>query len=191
MIWEIDSAHSQVSFAIRVMSISTTRGHFKVLRGRLSIDEQNPADSWVDAEVDAASIDTRNILRDTHLRSNSFFAVKKYPTISFQSTHVEHTGGAAYKVTGNLTLLGITKPITFDVTHNSQSAGSTLRTALTAKATISRKDFGLGRGMAVRLVASDSATIEIALEAVRPEYAPAKELRFKVAKNKAIVVQGR
>ncbi len=115
MIWEIDPAHSQVSFAIRVLSLATTRGRFNRLHGHLHIDEQNPANSWVEAEVDAASINTHNLLRDTHLRSNAFFAVKKYPTIAFKSTRVEHIGGSAYKVTGNLTLLGTTKPITFDV----------------------------------------------------------------------------
>ena len=161
MIWEIDSAHSQVSFVIRVMSITTTRGRFKAMRGRLSLDEQHPASSWVEAEVDAASIDTHNIMRDAHLRSTGFFAVKKYPIITFQSTNVEHTDGSAYKVMGNLTLHGITKPTTFDVEYDSQSAG------LTAKATISRADFGLGQSMMLRFAASDSATIEIALEAVQ------------------------
>ncbi len=62
MIWEIESTHSHVSFAIRVMSVTTTRGRFNTLRGHLHIDEQNPASSWVEAEVDAASIDTHNIL---------------------------------------------------------------------------------------------------------------------------------
>src|SRR5947209_8258596 len=123
MTWEIDSTHSQVSFAIRVMSVTTTRGSFNTVRGQLHIDEQNPASSWVEAEIDAASITTHNILRDTHLRSNAFFAVKKYPTISFKSTHVQHIGGSAYKVSGNLTLLEITKPIPFDVEYSGQSAG--------------------------------------------------------------------
>src|SRR5437588_7527439 len=103
MIWEIDSTHSHVSFAIRVMSISTTRGHFHALRGRLYIDEQNPANSWVDAQVEAASIDTRNKRRDAHLRSAAFFDVKKYSTITFTSTHVAHVSGQNYQATGNLT----------------------------------------------------------------------------------------
>ncbi len=167
MIWEIDPTHSHVSFAIRVMSVTTTRGRFNTLRGQLHIDEQNPTRSWVAAEVDATSIDTQNVLRDAHLRSNGFFAVKKYPTILFQSTRVEHRGGTAYKVTGNLTLLGITKPITFDVAYNGPSAGLDMHTALTAKATINRRDFGLGQGMMVRFAASDRATIEIALAAVQ------------------------
>jgi polyisoprenoid-binding protein YceI len=167
MTWEIDPTHSQVSFALRVMSVTTMRGHFNQLRGHLHIDEQNPANSWVEAEVDAASIDTHNRLRDTHLRSNAFFAVKKYPTIAFQSTRVEHIGGNAYKVTGNLTLLGTTKSITFDVSYSGQSAGLNARTSLTARATMNRNDFGLGRGMMVQSAAGKTATIEIALVAVQ------------------------
>src|SRR5712692_616683 len=93
MIWEIDPIHSHVSFSVRVMSVSTTRGRFKALRGQLHIDEQNPVNSWVAAEVDAASIDTQNKLRDAHLRSVGFFDVKTYPTITFQSTNVEHVSG--------------------------------------------------------------------------------------------------
>ena len=167
MSWEIDPTHSQLSFAIRVMSITTTRGRFNTVRGQLHIDEQNPASSWVEAEVDAGSIDTHNILRDTHLRSNAFFAVKKYPTISFRSTRVEHTGGSAYKVRGNLTLLGITKPITFDVEYSGQSAGFDTRTSLTARATINRDDFGLGRSMKIQSAAGKTATVEITLAAVQ------------------------
>ena len=167
MIWQIDPTHSHVSFAVRVLSISTTRGRFHALRGHLHIDEQNPANSWVEAEVDAASIDTHNKLRDAHLRSAAFFAVKQYPTITFQSTHVEHAGGQDYRVTGNLTLHGVTKPITFDVAYRGQSTLMGVRTGLVAKATINRNDFCVGRGAAVQLVASSIATIEISLEAVQ------------------------
>jgi len=167
MIWQIDPTHSHMSFAIRVMSVSTTRGRFHALRGHLHIDEQNPANSWVDAEVDAVSIDTHNKLRDAHLRSAAFFAVKQYPTITFQSTHVEHVGGQGYKVIGNLSMHGVTKPITFDVAYRGQSTLMGARTGLTAKATINRNDFGVGRGAAVQLAASSIATIEIDLEAVQ------------------------
>ena len=93
MILKIDPTCSHVSFAVRVLSVSTTRGRFHALRGHLHIDEQNPANSWVEAEVEAASIDTRNKLRDAHLRSAAFFAVRQYPSITFQSTRVEHVGG--------------------------------------------------------------------------------------------------
>jgi polyisoprenoid-binding protein YceI len=167
MIWKIDPTHSHVSFAIRVLGVSTTKGRFHALRGQLSIDEQNPANSWVETEVDAASIDTHNRLRDAHLRSAAFFAVKKYPTIAFESTHVEHVSGQDYKVTGNLTLHGVKKLVTFDVTYRGQRSIPGVRTGLTAKAKINRHDFGLGQGMAVQFAASEMATIEIDLEAVQ------------------------
>src|SRR6059058_6012941 len=153
MIWNIDSTHSHVSFAIRVMGVTTTKGRFNALRGHLHIDEQHPASSWVEAEVDAASIDTHNKLRDAHLRSAAFFAVKQYPTIAFQSTNVEYVGGQNYKVTGNLTLHGVTKPMTFDVHYRGQSSMMGMRTGLRALATINRQDFGLGQGAAVRVAA--------------------------------------
>ncbi len=152
MIWEIDPTHSHVSFAIRVMSVSTTRGRFKTLRGQLHIDEQLPANSWVDAQVETASIDTRNKLRDAHLRSAAFFGVKKYSTITFTSTNVEHAGG---------------RPITFDVHYRGQSSMMGVRAGLSAWATINRHDFGLGQGAAARLVASSMVTIEIDLEAIQ------------------------
>src|SRR5260370_16052708 len=126
MIWQIDPTHSHVSFAVRVLSVSTTRGRFHALRGHLHIDEQNPANSWVEAEVDAASIDTHNKLRDAHLRSVAFFTVKQYPTITFQSTTVDHAGGQDYQVTGNLTTQCVTRPITFVIAY---SLHSTLMTA--------------------------------------------------------------
>jgi polyisoprenoid-binding protein YceI len=178
MIWEIDSIHSQVSFAIRVMSVTTTRGNFKTLRGQLQIDEQNPAASWAEAEVEAASINTDNLLRDTHLRSNAFFAVKKYPTIAFHSTRVEPIGGSAYQVTGDLTLLGTTRSITFDVTYSGWGTGSSGRVDLTARTKINRDDFGLGGGMMVRSAAGKTAIVEIALVAV-PKAVEAQETSVK------------
>jgi polyisoprenoid-binding protein YceI len=167
MIWKIDPTHSHVSFAIRVLGVSTTKGRFNALRGHLSLDEQNPSSSWVEAEVDAASIDTHNKLRDAHLRSAAFFAVKQYPTMVFESTHVEPVGGQDYKVAGNLTLHGVTKPVTFDVTYHGQRMIMGAMTGLTAKAKINRHDFGLGQGMRVQFAASEMATIEIGLEAVQ------------------------
>src|SRR5438128_1569987 len=166
MNWEIDPTHSHVSFAIRVMSVSTTRGRFHALRGHLSIDEQNPANSWVNAEVDAASIDTHIKLRDAHLRTAAFFAVKQYPTITFQSTHVEHVRAQNYKVTGNLTMHGVTMPITFDVVYNGQNTPVAMRTGLRASATINRLAFGVGQGVAVQFAASSMVTIDIELQAV-------------------------
>jgi polyisoprenoid-binding protein YceI len=167
MIWKIDPTHSQVSFAIRVIGVTTTKGRFNALRGQLSIDEQHPASSWVEAEVDAASIYTHNMLCDAHLRSAAFFDVKKYSTIVFHSTNVEQVSGQDYKVTGNLTLHGVTKPVTFDVTYRGQHMIMGAPTSLTAKAKVNRHDFGLGQGMAVQFAASEMASLEIDLEAVQ------------------------
>lgn len=171
MIWEIDPVHSQVSFAIRVMRLSTTRGRFTMPRGRLSMDEQSPAHSWVKAEVAAASVETHNGLRDVHLRSAAFLAVKHYPKISFQSTQVEQISDQTYLVTGNLTLHGMTRPITFDVSYRGrgQQKASSASAHLSATATISRNDFGVGRGLGVRVAAGAlvSIELELALEAVR------------------------
>src|SRR5690349_2950623 len=100
MAWEIDPVHSQAMFSVRHAMVATVRGQFKVLSGHLHIDEQNPANSWIDAQVDAASIDTRDANRDGHLRSPDFFDAEHYPTLSFKSTKVEHTGGDDYTIIG-------------------------------------------------------------------------------------------
>jgi polyisoprenoid-binding protein YceI len=149
------------------MSITTTKGHFNAFRGELHIDEQNPANSWVDAQVEASSIDTRNRLRDAHLRSAAFFDAKTYSTITFKSTKIEHVGGQDYRVMGNLTLHGVTRPITFDVHYQGQNSMPGLRAGLSASATINRHDFSLGQGALVRFAASSMVTIEIDLELVQ------------------------
>src|SRR5690242_21448726 len=118
MIWQIDPTHSHLSFAVRVLSVSTTRGRFHALRGQLHIDEDQPANSWVEAEVDAASIDTHNDQRDAHLRSADFFNTQIYPLILFKSTQVEHLDGPNYKVTGDLTMHGVTKSVTFEAEYS-------------------------------------------------------------------------
>jgi polyisoprenoid-binding protein YceI len=120
MAWEIDAIHSHVAFSVRHLMVSTVRGRFNVLRGQLNIDEQNLANSWVEAEVDAASIDTQNEQRDIHLRTGDFFETDKYPTITFKSTKIEHAGDQDYKMTGDLTLHGVTRPVTFAVEYNGQ-----------------------------------------------------------------------
>ena len=171
MAWEIDAVHSHVAFSIRHLMVSTVRGRFNVVRGKLDIDESNPANSWIEAEVDAASIDTQNEQRDAHLRAADFFDTEKYPTITFKSTKVEHIDGQEYKVTGDLTMHGVTKSVTFDAEYGGQSnmLHMGLRAGLTAKTKINRKDFGLGWGAVVeagQIALGEMVTIEIDLEAV-------------------------
>jgi polyisoprenoid-binding protein YceI len=180
MAWEIDAHHSQVTFAVKHMMISTVRGQFNVIRGKLEIDEQHPENSWVEAEADASSIDTRDENRDGHLRSPDFFEAEKYPTITFKSTKVEKTGDHEYRVTGNLTMHGVTKEVTFKAEYSGQLKDmyGMQRAGLTAKAVINRKDFGLNWNKALEtggVLVSDNVTIEIDLAAVRkPELVEAQ-----------------
>lgn len=172
MAWEIDAVHSSVGFSVRHMMVSTVRGHFNVVRGHLHIDEQDPAQSWVDAEVDAASVDTRNEQRDAHLRSGDFFEVEKYPTITFKSTRVERVSDHEFKVTGDLTMHGVTRSVTFDGDYSGQSnIMGTQRAGLSARTKINRKDFGLTYGTLVEAtqgIVSEIVNIEIDLEAQIP-----------------------
>lgn len=116
MIWQIDAAHSQVVFAAKHMVVSTVRGHFDVIRGTLDFDEAHPENATIEAEADVASINTRENNRDAHLRSADFFDADKYPVITFKSTRVERAGDN-YKVTGDFTMHGVTRPVTFDVEY--------------------------------------------------------------------------
>jgi polyisoprenoid-binding protein YceI len=171
MSWEIDAVHSNVSFAVRHMMVSTVRGRFNVVRGRLEIDESQPANSLVEAEVDAASIDTHNEQRDAHLRSADFFASDTYPLITFKSTQVEQIDDQEYKVTGDLTMHGVTRSVVFEAEYSGQSLiRGVQRAGLTAKTKINRKDFDLGWGAiaeAGQVAVSETVTIEIDLETVQ------------------------
>src|SRR5260370_25391904 len=128
--------------------VSTVRGRFNRMRGQIHIDESQPANSWVEAEVDATTIDTQNEQRDAHLRTADFFKVDTYPTITFKSTKVEAVSGQEYRVTGDFTMHGVTKSVTFDVEYGGQShiAGAGPRAGLTAKKKSNRKEFCLHFG---------------------------------------------
>ena len=171
MAYEIDPAHSQATFSVRHMMIATVKGQFKVISGTLHIDEQNPQNSAVDAQADAASIDTRDANRDAHLRSADFFDAEKYPTINFKSTKVEHVSGDEYKVTGDLTMHGITKPVVFDAEYQGKGKDpwGNERAALAAKSKINRKDWGLNWNQGLEaggVLVSEEVKIEIDLSTV-------------------------
>ena len=170
MAWEIDPAHSQVTFSVRHMMISTVKGQFKVLSGHLHIDEQNPANSWVDAQVDTASIDTRDQNRDNHLKSPDFFDAAQYPILNFKSTKVESLGGNEYNVIGDLTMHGVTKPVTFKAEYAGQGKNPYgLQVAgLNATTKINRKDWNLNWNVGLEaggVLVSEEVKIEIDLQA--------------------------
>ena len=139
------------------------------MSGHLHIDEQNPTNSWVDAQVETASIDTRDEKRDGHLKSPDFFDAATYPTINFKSTKVEPVSGNEYNVTGDLTIHGVSKPVTFNAQYNGQgkSPFGQQIASLDATAKINRKDWNLNWNVALEAggwLVGDEVKIEIDLE---------------------------
>jgi polyisoprenoid-binding protein YceI len=114
--WSIDPAHSHAGFSIRHMIVSNVRGDFGKVTGTLTLDEKDITKSTVEATIDVATIDTREPKRDEHLKSPDFFDVAKYPTITFKSTKVEKAGKDGLKISGDLTMHGVTKPVVLNVT---------------------------------------------------------------------------
>ncbi|MBM3812104.1 MAG: YceI family protein [Acidimicrobiia bacterium] len=149
--WQIDQAHSSAQFAIRHMMVATVRGQFGKVTGQVVHDPSNPSKSSVNATIDVKSIDTREAKRDAHLLSPDFFDAEKYPTMTFQSTKVEPAGQGELKVTGDLTIHGVTKQVVFDVEGPSppvqmgggKKGGTVTKSGATATTKISRKEFGL------------------------------------------------
>jgi polyisoprenoid-binding protein YceI len=144
--WDVDGSHVTAQFSVSHMMISTVRGQFDKVSGTVNIDDKVPANSSLDVTIDAKSINTREPKRDDHLRSPDFFDVAKFPSITFKSTKVEKAGGGKLKVTGDLTIRGITKPAVLIVEKLSLPVknpwGMTVR-GVSAKAKINRKDWGL------------------------------------------------
>jgi polyisoprenoid-binding protein YceI len=144
--WNIDPVHSVAEFKVKHMMISNVKGQFTGVTGTLTLDESNLSQSKVEATIDAASINTRDAQRDGHLKSADFFDVEKFPTLSFSSTSVTRKSDDELAVEGNITIHGVTKPVTFTVEGPSAPGkdpwGNT-RIGLSATTKINRKDFGL------------------------------------------------
>ncbi len=143
--WQLDPAHSNAQFVVRHLGISNVQGEFTKVSGAVQLDDQDISKCTVNASIDVASVDTRVQRRDDDLKSDHFFDVAKYPTITFQSTKILSTGEGTAKMTGNLTLHGVTKEVTFDVTGPSKSiqAMGTTRRGASATTKINRQDFGI------------------------------------------------
>jgi polyisoprenoid-binding protein YceI len=141
--WDLDPENSSVEFVCKHV-FSNVRGMFQKPSGSVTLDEATPANSKVDATFDAKSITTGVEERDTHLKSSDFFDVAKYPAITFASTSVTKSSATSYSVTGDLTMHGVTKPVTLAVTASApfKHAGG-IRRAVEATTSVNRKDFGL------------------------------------------------
>jgi polyisoprenoid-binding protein YceI len=143
--WTVDRDHSSVGFEVKHMMIATVRGHFSEFEGTLEAAEDDPSNSHAHGTVNVASIDTGNADRDAHLRSPDFFDVERYPQARFESTRIEHVEGGKYRVTGDLTLKGETRPVTMDATvmGAAEDPWGNERVGVEVRGTINRSEFGL------------------------------------------------
>jgi polyisoprenoid-binding protein YceI len=181
MAWEIDLAHSHVSFVATHMMISKVRGEFTVLGGNVEYDEETPAETSVDVYVSAASINTRNTDRDAHLQSEDFLAAAEYPEIRFSSTSVDVIDDNHAKLHGELTIRDVTKPITLDVEYIGKAKdpfqGRT-SVGFRGEGTINRKEWGLTWNQALEtggVLVGEQIDINIDLELVKVEEDEAEE----------------
>src|SRR5689334_7411441 len=144
--WAFDPYHTQVEFAAKHLGMMTVRGNFLEIEASGDIYPDNPEASAVDVTVQTASIRTHNPQRDNDLRSSNFLEVDKYPTMHFKSTKIKPTGPETYSMTGDLTIKGNTRPVTFKVVKYGEFNDPNMmghRIGYSAEAKINRKDFGL------------------------------------------------
>jgi len=169
--WVVDPTHTNVEFSVKHMMIATVRGRFGKVEGVIEGDPSDLTSARFEATIDTQSIDTRQEDRDNHLRSADFFDVANHPNITFKSTKVEKVGDNEYKVTGDLTIRGVTRPVTLDTTFEGRGKDpwGGERIALSATGKINRKDFGLTWNAALEtggVLVSDEVKIELNVEAV-------------------------
>jgi len=170
--WQIDSSHTSVEFTVRHMMISNVKGQFQKTTGTITANGNDSASAKIDVTIEASSIDTRVERRDAHLKSPDFLDVAKYPTITFKSTNVEADGPNKWKVTGDLTLHGVTKQVVLDVEGSGapvQVMGNT-RAGASATTKIKRGDFGLTWNKALEaggVLVGEEVAISIDVEAVK------------------------
>lgn len=172
--YNLDKAHSRIGFSARHAMVAKVRGAFNDVEGSGYFDAEDPASSRVQLTIQVASIDTRNADRDNHLRTNDFLSVEEFPTISFQSTSVQKVDDANFTVTGDLTIRGVTKPVTIDFEYTGSAVdpwGNT-RLGFEGGATINRKDWGVNWNAALEaggVLVSEKVNLEFEIAAVKAQ----------------------
>jgi polyisoprenoid-binding protein YceI len=145
-VWQLDPAHSSAQFAVRHMGISTVRGTFTKLSGGARYDPTDAKNDSVEVIIEPASVDTRVEMRDNDLRSDHFLDVQKYSTITFRSTKIESPSANRLKIVGDLTIRGVTKPVTLDVegpTKPIDDGHGHMHMGVSASGSLNRTDFGM------------------------------------------------
>jgi polyisoprenoid-binding protein YceI len=170
--WTFDTVHSSINFWVRHLMVSKVHGRFAKWSGRLAFDEQAPENSELEVEIDASSIDTKEPNRDGHLRSPDFFDVEKFPTLQFVGKTVEKTSSNEFKLTGDLTMHGITKPVTLDVEYGGRAKHPQMgeRAGFSARGSLHRKDWDLTWNQVLEaggFALSDKIELILEIEAVK------------------------
>lgn len=170
--YTIDPAHSRIGFVARHAMVTKVRGSFNEFTGTGWFDADDPAASRVELTIRAASIDTRNADRDAHLRSNDFFDMEHHPEIRFASTAVEQSGADRYRVTGDLTIRGVTKPVTVELEYTGSAVDpfGNQRIGFEGTTTVNRKDWGVSWNAALEaggVLVSEKVTLELEVSAIR------------------------
>ena len=168
--WQLDPPHSSAQFSVRHLGVSTVRGAFTKVSGTVQYDAANPGKSSIQTTIEAASVDTRVDMRDNDLRSARFLDAQKYPTITFTSKRVEAAGTDKLKVTGDLTIHGVTKEVVLDVDGPTPAikdpmGKDRLRMGASATTKINRNDFGVS---GLPGVVGDDITITLDVEMTKP-----------------------
>jgi polyisoprenoid-binding protein YceI len=169
--YDVDAAHSRLGFAAKHAMVTTVRGAFKDFTAELYVDAEDVSKSTAKVEIQTASIDTGNQMRDDHVRNSDFLDVENYPTITFVSTKAEQVDDENYKLTGDLTVKGVTKPVTvnLEVTGAADDPWGNFRLGFEGKAEINRTDFGVSFNMPLGggVVVSEKVKLEFDIAAVR------------------------
>ena len=169
--WTIDPAHAEIGFAVRHLMIATVRGRFGAVSGTVTVDEENAKNSKVDVTVDVTSIDTRQEMRDNHLRSPDFFDVEKFPTMHFVSKRIEGNTKGEFQVVGDLTIRDITREVALTATLEGRTRDpwGNERAGFSATGKINRREFGLNWNQALEtggVMVGDDVKLTIDVELV-------------------------
>lgn len=170
--WLLDPAHTSVEFAVKHMVITTVKGQFAKFDVKADFDEVSPQRSQVEAQIEAASIDTREPRRDAHLRSPDFLDAERFPLITFKSRRIDPKGDSRYKIIGDLTIRDVTREVALDTTFSgvAKDPMGNLHAGFSAETTVNRKEFGATWNMPLEtggVLVGDSVKISIELELVK------------------------